>query len=403
MIARLVSEKKILVCVGPGGVGKTTTAAALATLAARANRRTLVSTIDPAPRLADAFGVALSAEPTCVPERVSVQLNAKSDRLFVARLDTALAFSRLVEEQVSDPAMRRRIFDNPIYRQITSTLTGSQEYAATLALYELVRAARFDVIVLDTPPTAHALDFLDAPHRIAEAVASPALQWFAKPSGGSRFSLQRLRSGGAVVLKRLGRFVGSDFMEDIGAFLADFQVVLTGFLERAQTIEARLRQPDVGFVLVLAPETAAVDEALSFEKKLRESGIPLSAFVVNRIHGRAAQPSAAPVSREVLRQGLRARHELTDFGDDAIEAAAGQLATLARERDILGDAEQREIARLARAQPRIPIVQVPLLPNDVTNLDALRTISEHLASSGNPSPQGDETDARSERVSRSEP
>src|SRR6185295_10560839 len=189
MIRALVETKKILVCAGPGGVGKTTTAAAVGIIAARMGRRTLVSTIDPAPRLADALGLGnLSAEPRPLPEETARPLGIEAPgALFAARLDTARAFRRLVEDQVPQAEMRERIFANPIYRQITSTLTGSQEYAATLALHELERSGEYDLIVLDTPPTAHALDFLEAPKRIAAAISSPAVQWFARPPASSSF------------------------------------------------------------------------------------------------------------------------------------------------------------------------------------------------------------------------
>ncbi|HSY40403.1 MAG TPA: ArsA-related P-loop ATPase, partial [Polyangia bacterium] len=220
MIRALVEKKRIVVCVGPGGVGKTTTAAALGATAARLGRKTLVCTIDPAPRLADALGVGgLGPEPRPVPPEACRALGIPAEgaaRLFAVRLDTARAFARLVDEQVADPEMRRRIFDNAIYRQVTTSLTGSQEYAATLALYELAREGAYDLIVLDTPPTANALDFLDAPKRIAAAVSSPALSWFARSPAGDdgdggglrRLSLRRLRAGGALMLRRLAKLVG---------------------------------------------------------------------------------------------------------------------------------------------------------------------------------------------------
>lgn len=379
MIFQRLGEKKIIVCVGPGGVGKTTTAAALAALAARTVPRTLVSTIDPAPRLADALGVSLSADPRPVSEAVSRALAIPPGRLYVARLDTARAFAKLVEEQVGDAEMRRRIFDNPIYRQITTTLTGSQEYAATLALHDVMRSGQWNLVVLDTPPTAHALDFLDAPRRIAEAISSPAIQWFARPAEKTRFSLQRLRAGGALVLKRLGKLVGSRFLEDVGAFLTDFQVVLAGFLERAHSIEARLRQPDVGFVLVLAPETAAVDEALGFADKLGEAGIALSAFVVNRVHphGLAAAGVSGDLEGELERR-LGRRPELAGVVPADVQRAAHELAALVLEEEQLAASERREIARLAARHPSIPLVQIPLLDRDVTNLETLRSISDRL-------------------------
>ena len=377
MIKALSTEKRIVVCVGPGGVGKTTTAAAFAALAAAGGRKTLVSTIDPAPRLADALGVSLTADPTPVPAEVARALGIQPDRLYVARLDTARAFASLVEEQVSDAGMRRRIFDNPIYRQITTTLTGSQEYAATLALYDVIRRNEFELVVLDTPPTAHALDFLEAPRRIAEAIQSPAIKWFVKPPEGSRFSLQRLRAGSAVVLGRLAKFVGSRFMEDIAAFLTDFQVVLGGFLQRAESIGKLLRQPDVAFLLVLAPEGPAVDEALYFQRRLTEAGVPLAAFVANRVHPRPGSTDAAEIGGR-----LRARPELAGISDADIEATAERLASTAIDFQNLAEGEQRELRRLAAAAPGIPVLEVPLLDHDVASLAALRTVGVHLNQGG---------------------
>lgn len=373
MIKTLSQSKKIVVCVGPGGVGKTTTAAAFAALAARGGRKTLVSTIDPAPRLADALGVPLSSQPAPVPAEVSRALGAEPGLLYVARLDTARAFAALVEEQVVDPAMRRRIFENQIYRQITTTLTGSQEYAATLALYDIVRRDEFDLVVLDTPPTAHALDFLEAPHRIADAISSPAIKWFSQPTGGGRFSLQRLRSGSALVLRRLAKFVGNQFLEDIAAFLTDFQVVLGGFLERAQSIDRLLRQPDAAFLLVLAPEVPAIDEALFFAKRLAEAAVPLAAFVANRVQ---ARPGLIDV--DAIGARLGARPELAGISRADVDSAAERLARTALDLQKLADGQRRELDRLAAISPGIPIWEVPLLDRDVASLAALRTVGDHL-------------------------
>jgi len=363
------------VCVGPGGVGKTTSAAAVAARAARLGKKTLVTTIDPAPRLADALGVALTAEPAAVPDTVAAALDIAPGMLHVARLDTARAFATLVQEQVTDPAMRRRIFENPIYRQITTTLTGSQEYAATLALHDIVRRNAFDLVVLDTPPTANALDFLEAPRRLAEAISSPAIQWFARPAGdqGGLFSLRRLRSGSALVLKRMAKFVGSQFLEDIAAFLTDFQTVLGGFLERAESVSERLRRPDVAFLLVLAPEAPAVDEALYFEQRLRASGIRLSAFLVNRVHGRPGLIDVDEVAAH-----LRARPELRALSDLDIERIAAPLARTALEAQQLCDGEEREIERLRSASPGTTLLRVPLLEEEVATLATLKRVGAYL-------------------------
>ena len=380
MIRALVEQKRIVVCVGPGGVGKTTTAAALGATAARLGRKTLVCTIDPAPRLADALGVGgLGPEPRPVPAEACRALGIPEEgvgRLFAVRLDTARAFARLVDEQVADPEMRRRIFDNAIYRQITTSLTGSQEYAATLALYELAREGAYDLIVLDTPPTANALDFLDAPKRIAAAVSSPALTWFARPAEGSGLKLlsfRRLRAGGAIVLRRLAKLVGSRFLDDVGAFLTDFQQVLGGFLERAKAVDLLLRGPDTAFLLVLVPAVAAVDEALYFHGRLRDAGVPLSAFIANRV-----QPAPGLTEAGALAAALRATPLFGDLTDAALAEAAARLAPLAGRFAALHEGERREIARLAAQAPGTEITQIPLLDHDADNLAELRVVGEAL-------------------------
>ncbi len=379
MIRALVEQKRIVVCVGPGGVGKTTTAAALGALGARLGRKTLVCTIDPAPRLADALGVAgLGPEPRPVPPEACLALGipaASATLLHAVRLDTAQAFARLVDEQVADPEMRRRIFENAIYRQITTSLTGSQEYAATLALYELARAGAYDLIVLDTPPTANALDFLDAPQRLAAAVSSPALSWFARPAekGGGWLSLRRLRAGGALVLRRLAKLVGSRFLDDVAAFLVDFQQVLGGFLSRAQAVDALLRGPETAFLLVLVPAVAAVDEALYFHGRLREAGVPLQAFIANRV-----QPAPGITEAGALAAALRASPSFADLSDAALAGAVARLAPLATTFAALHEGERREIARLGERAPGTKITQVPLLDHDVDNLVELRVVGEAL-------------------------
>jgi anion-transporting ArsA/GET3 family ATPase len=379
MIRALLQEKRIVVCVGPGGVGKTTTSAAIGALAARQGRRTLICTIDPAPRLADALGQDhLGAEPRPVPPEACRALGvpeaAGDDRLFAVRLDTERTFARLVDAEVADPAMRRRIFDNAIYRQITTSLTGSQEYAATLALHDFAHDGRFDLVVLDTPPTANALDFLDAPRRIAAAVESPALKWVARPSEkAGRFSLQRLRSGGALVLRRMAKLVGSNFLDDVGAFLVDFQQVLAAFLDRAHAVERLLRAADVAFLLVLVPAVAAVDEALYFHDRLREAGIPLGGFVANRV-----QPRPGLADAGELAAALAAARAFAGIDRDVLGDAAGRLAPIAAAHSALYRSERRELGRLTARAPGVALTEVPLLDHDVDNLSELRVVGDWL-------------------------
>ncbi len=381
MIGGLLRSKRIVVCVGPGGAGKTTISAALGARAARAGRRTLVCTIDPAPRLADALGMgSLSPDPRAVPPAARATLGldgADAAALYAVRLDTERTFARLVDQQVTDPEMRRRIFGNTIYRQITTSLTGSQEYAAMLALHEFAGSGEYDLVVLDTPPTANALDFLDAPARIRAAVSSPAIKWFARPADSKRFSLQRLRSGGALVVRRLAKLVGSTFLDDLGAFLLDFQGVLGGFLQRADAIDGLLRGADVAFLLVLAPAVAAVDEALYFHGRLREAGIPLGGFVANRVQSAPGLDEPAAIVA-----ALRAAPAFAGLADETLEEAAARLAPVARTLGRLRDSEQRELARLAASAPGVTVTEVPLLDHDVDNLAELRVVGEHLVGGG---------------------
>ena len=373
-----IASKKTLVCVGPGGVGKTTTAAALGVIGARAGLRTLVCTIDPAPRLADALGVAnLGPTPTPIGADTAAALGiASPDRLHAMRVEPATAFAHLVQDQVPDPELRKHIFSNSLYRHVTTDLTGSQEYAATLALYELRRDGGYDLIVLDTPPTANALEFLETPERLAAAIDSPALQWFARPDPSlSRFSLKRLGVGGAMVLRRAGKLMGSQFLDDLGAFLLDIREVLGGFLTRAKEIEAVLKRPDVGFILVMTPETASINEALYFARRLRESGSPLCCYIANRT---LQEPLPCPAT--MIREQVAAMPNLRDLSDGDLDQATLKLDELAQYLTKIAHAQKRELDRLAQESPGVEITTVPLQPHDVSSIDSLRAIVFRLES-----------------------
>jgi len=371
-----LASKKTLVCVGPGGVGKTTTAAALGVIGARNGLRTIVCTIDPAPRLADALGVAnLGAQPSAISAETATALGIPSpDMLHAMRVDPEVAFAHLVEEQVSDPELRKHIFSNSLYRHVTTNLTGSQEYAATLALFELRRDKAYDLIVLDTPPTANALEFLETPQRLAAAISSPAMQWFARPDPrASRFSLKRLGVGGAMIIRRAGKLMGSKFLDDLGAFLLDIREVLGGFLSRAQEIEAVLKRPDVGFILVMTPETAAVSEALYFARRLREAGSPVCCYIANR-----TLQEPLPGTEAVLRAQLATLPDLRGLSAEEMEDTASRLEHLAQYLTKIAHAQKRELGRLSLESPDVEITTVPLLAHDVSNIESLRAIADRL-------------------------
>src|SRR5882724_1500008 len=288
-VSRLIDvllERRIIVCVGSGGVGKTTTAAALGLAAARRGKRTLVLTIDPAKRLANSLGLAELGHQVQEVDRSLVRSGAPSDRgeLHAMMLDQKQAFDEVVQRHARDPAAVKRILANPIYSQISATLAGALEYAAMAKLHDFDREGVYETIVVDTPPTAHALDFLDAPRKLSEAIDSPAVEWFRKLQGGSGSGWSIVGKTGAFVLKRLSKFVGSKFIDDLGVFFTEFNDILGGFKQRAEETFALLRQPRVGFVLVASPEPMAVREALAFHGRLTEATMPFVGFVINKVH-----------------------------------------------------------------------------------------------------------------------
>jgi len=396
----LLSARRIVVCVGSGGVGKTTTSATLALLAAVVlGRRVLVLTIDPARRLADALGVrALGHDIQRVPDD---KLDAVARRRGIPRapggtlsammLDQKRAFDEIVERYARDASVRRRIFDNGIYQQISARLSGSHEYAAMSKLYDLAQVSPppYDLIVLDTPPTENALDFLDAPDRISQAIDSPALQWFIKPylQAGS-WSLRLVGVGGAFVLRGLSRFVGSHFLQQMAEFFVEFSEVTAGFRERAEKVRALLRKPDVAFVLVCSPEQLSIEEALYFHERLRRAEMPLGGAVVNRVHA-AGPPLPADFSDQLHRQSA-----LRGFVPEDLRHLTDDLVRTYDEQQTLAAADQAAIAELSRrlgtssapAGP-LPLCTVPMFDSDIHDAEGIARISEFLAPVAVPSPR----------------
>ena len=378
-IGDILTEKRILVCAGSGGVGKTTTAAALGLASARAGKKTLVLTIDPAKRLAASLGLPeLDHQERRVPDERLLEGGpvAAGGELYAMMLDQKRAFDEVVERYAKDPAARQRIFNNRIYQQIASSLSGSHEYAAMAKLFEIDRANKYDMVIVDTPPTAHALDFLDAPEKVTSAIESPAVEWFVKPlQSGGRFSIKMIGRGGSFVLKRIAKFVGSDFLEDMAKFFVEFNDVLGGFRERAREVFDLLRGPKVGFVLVAAPEPEAIDEALLFHARLISSRMPFSAFVLNRVR----KPGPPPPDRAHLSEKLAHRPELHGVPPYDVGRAAEALLETDAEWRVLAGGDAREIARLRTAVTGDqPIVEVPFLDHDVHHVAGLTEMGRYL-------------------------
>ncbi|HMG57425.1 MAG TPA: ArsA-related P-loop ATPase [Kofleriaceae bacterium] len=376
-------ERRILVCVGSGGVGKTTTAAALALAAARRGKRTLVLTIDPARRLANSLGLAALGHQVQEVDPALVRRGAASQtgQLWAMMLDQKQAFDEVVARHAKDPAAVVRILANPVYAQISGSLSGSQEYAAMAKLHDFDRTGEWELIVVDTPPTAHALDFLDAPRKLSEAIDSPAIEWFRKLQGGSGSGWSLVGKTGAYVLKRLAKFVGSKFIDDLGVFFTEFNDILGGFRQRAEDTFALLRQPRVGFVLVASPEPMAVREALAFHQRLTEAGMPFVGFVVNKIHPSRPLPAGLAARSSPVEDALAAHPGVAALGLSGTTRAMAAHALLAAHAEIetLAAADRRAIGSLRSAGgAQGLLVEVPLLRDDVHDVDRLIGLERYL-------------------------
>lgn len=331
-IAGLLAQR-LIICVGAGGVGKTTIAAALAIAAARRGRRTAVITVDPARRLKDALGLdALVHEPRAVP------LGDGAARLDALALDTKRTFDRLIERVAPSRAAAQRIFDNRLYQELSSELGGSSEYMAMEKLHELLGLGHYDLVVVDTPPSADARDLLGAPLRLTELLASQALQFLRAPasiftgSTESGLALATLRA----VLRALERWTGMGLLGEVADFAGSFEQLLDGFRGRATAIAAALRAPDTSFTIVTTPEPNTVAATLAFDAELATAGYPVAGVIANRVHHfpplSAAAGAWAPAA---LRATLRANYAdfaalgARDDGALAVLAAAAHTPLLA--------------------------------------------------------------------------
>jgi len=281
-----LSRRRIAVCVGCGGVGKTTVAAGLALAAARRGRRTLVLTIDPARRLADALGVgALGNEPRELPrEALEAHGVPESGELWAMMLDMKRTFDDLVERFAEGPEARDRILRNPIYQHVSDALAGSVEYSAMEKVYEIGESGRFDLIVVDTPPAQHALDFLEAPERLLEFLDSRIVQLLIHPAfAAGRFGFRLFQRGTRRVLQILERISGIGFLADVSEFLLAFEGMADGFRDRARQVRALLLGPESSFVLVAGPSRESVRQAGEFLDRLEAYAVPLAGVLVNRV------------------------------------------------------------------------------------------------------------------------
>ena len=365
---RLAEGRRVVVCAGAGGVGKTTVAAALALAAAERGRRVLCLTIDPARRLADSLGVSLApgSEAEVAAERLSAVGAKPSGSLSVAMLDPKSTFDELVLKHASSPAVAEGILQNQFYRHVSTSLAGTQSYMAMEKVLSVLKSGRYDLIVLDTPPTSEALDFLDAPERLVETLDSPAMRWLVQalaPSGG--LSMRLLARGVAALLRTMGRLTGRGFLEEMAAFVGELNELFGGFKERASEVSRAFRAPDFGYLLVAAPSGPALEEARFFAERLRRLGLRADALVVNRVHPESVTPPApAELSALLAERGLQVAPE------QMLKAQADEQARA-----------RTEAPALAQARKLFPAPQlwlVPVMAGDVRGLADLAKVSRAL-------------------------
>jgi anion-transporting ArsA/GET3 family ATPase len=370
-LERALAARRIVVACGSGGVGKTTTAAALALRAARAGRRVLVCTIDPSRRLATSLGLnQLSGKPRPIDLRRLSPPPERGGALWAMVLDVKSTFDALVTRYTKDAASRDRILGNRFYRQISAALAGSHEYMAMEKLLELSADERWDLVVLDTPPTRHALDFLEAPDRLLDVLDTGVLRFFLRPYFvAGQLTLKVASRTGAAALRLADRFLGLQFLRDLSEFFLAFESMYDGFKERAAKVHALLRDSSSGFVLVAGPSSLALEEALYFHRRLEEKRMSFAGFVVNRVH---VDPAREVRSRQRARAAL------------APELAA-RLAETLREQQVLARVERRALARLEVDTRERPVL-VPELDHDVHDLRGLAEFGDLVFAAGRPRP-----------------
>jgi len=378
-LADLVMSRRVLVAVGAGGVGKTTTAAALGVAAARRGKRVLCLTIDPAKRLAESLGLErMSAEEQAIAPELFAEAGIRLEGSLTAMmLDTKRTFDELIVKYSSSPERAKKLLDNRLYKYVSTSLAGTQEYMAMEKLVAVQRDPRFDLVILDTPPTANALDFLDAPARLAEAIDSAAMRWFVQAfESTGKLSLNLLARSAAVVLRGLGKITGGGFLEAMAEFITELNDLFGGFKQRAGMVEAALRSPEVSFVLVTSPAPMSIQEVLFFSERLEEAKMPRGAFVVNRFRvpppGAGAPPSPRDAAEAVARHALK-------LEDDAADRLVHAHADAVR----LASLDALHVRSLDdRARGRVPIVRVPELASDVHDLANLGAVAETLMRGG---------------------
>ncbi len=357
-LEQLLDGKKVAVCAGSGGVGKTTTSASIAIGMAARGKRVAVLTIDPAKRLADSLGLSeLGTELREVDPKLFTPFGVElTGELHAAMLDPKRTFDELIERYAPDHETYERILENRIYQELSNAIAGSQEYMAMEKLLELHEEGDFDLLVLDTPPSRNALDFLDAPKRLARFIDGRSLRVFLAPG---RFGLRIAGRGGSMIFSALKRITGIDLLNDLSEFFSNFADMASGFSERAQRVDALLRGRQSTFLLICSPENEPVDEAIFFRRMLKEQKLPFGGAIVNKV-----RPDY-----------YRARKQLPDEIEE--DLATRVMENYERQR-LLGKRDGENIARLEKSLSADKVIQIPLFSDDIHGVEGLVHMVDQL-------------------------
>lgn len=366
-VAEMLEGKRVCVCAGSGGVGKTTTSAAVALGMAARGAKVAVVTIDPARRLANALGLEqLENEPRLVdPSRLQTRELEIQGELWAMMLDSKRTFDELIERIAPDPGRAEEIKANRVYRELSTAVSGSQELTAIAKLYELDQEGRFDLLVLDTPPSRNALEFLDAPGRLNSFLEGRALKAFLRPTG---VGMRVLGRGAVPLLAGLRRITGVDLVSDLTTFFMLLGDMTSDFAQRATQVEQLLRADTTTFLLVTSAAADSTDEAIWFGRRLASDGLSFGGIVVNRVHHDLLGNRDPGQIRSALTRTLAA-------------PLAARVADNFDDYHVLARRDDRNLARLSREIDQGRLLLVPHFDDDVHDLDGLLQIHRYLFAS----------------------
>ncbi len=366
-LKQLANKKKVLVVCGSGGVGKTTASAALGLQAALLGKKVIVLTIDPARRLATALGLKeLSDTPKAINSPLLKQSTGSLDAMM---LDTKHTFDWLIRKHAKSPEVANNILENRLYQHLSSMMAGSQEYMAMERLYEIYHQNKYDLIILDTPPTRNALNFLAAPKKMVELTRESVLKWFLKPglfAGKVGFGV--FKKTAEKILSVFDQLAGFSFLHELAEMLSSFADMLGGFGDRAENIYTLLRSSDVSFVLVTTPETTALKDAVYFYEKIHNFELPLAGFILNRVYPEFVKSKAELDT---------AKKQVAILSKTTQDLLLNNLKNFHR----LHEQHQKRIDSLQKECGASLFYQlVPYLETDIHDLDGLNEMGQHLIS-----------------------